>query len=76
MFCKQGIFAHCLGDEGAVGIGWVFGPIAGAQFFYATGTASNAQVLAISRGEQSPRAAQITWTGMATYGGSGCLASL
>lgn len=24
-FCKQGIFAHCLGDEGAVGIGWVFG---------------------------------------------------
>ena len=25
MFCKQGIFAHCLGDEGAVGIGWVFG---------------------------------------------------
>jgi alcohol dehydrogenase len=25
LFCKQGIFAHCLGDEGAVGIGWVFG---------------------------------------------------
>jgi alcohol dehydrogenase len=24
-FCKQGLFAHCLGDEGAVGIGWVFG---------------------------------------------------
>ena len=24
-FCKQGVFAHCLGDEGAVGIGWVFG---------------------------------------------------
>ena len=24
-FCQQGIFAHCLGDEGAVGIGWVFG---------------------------------------------------
>ena len=40
------------------------------QFFYATGTTSNAQVLAISRGEQSPRAALITWTGMATYGGS------
>ena len=40
------------------------------QFFYATGTASNAQVVAISRGEQSPRAAHITWTGMATYGGS------
>jgi hypothetical protein len=40
------------------------------QFFYATGTTSNAQVLAISRGEQSPRAARITWTGMATYGGS------
>jgi hypothetical protein len=35
------------------------------QFFYATGTASNAQVLAISRGEQSPRAARITWTGQA-----------
>jgi hypothetical protein len=40
------------------------------QFFYATGTTSNAQVLAISHGEQSPRAAHITWTGMATYGGS------
>jgi alcohol dehydrogenase len=24
-FCKQGLFAHCLGEEGAVGIGWVFG---------------------------------------------------
>ena len=24
-FCRQGLFAHCLGDEGAVGIGWVFG---------------------------------------------------
>lgn len=24
-FCKQGIFAHCLGDEGAVGLGWVLG---------------------------------------------------
>lgn len=24
-FCKYGIFAHCLGDEGAVGVGWVFG---------------------------------------------------
>jgi alcohol dehydrogenase len=24
-FCKQSLFAHCLGDEGAVGIGWVFG---------------------------------------------------
>ena len=40
------------------------------QFFYATGTTSNAQVLAISRGEQTPRAAHITWTGMATYGGN------
>jgi hypothetical protein len=40
------------------------------QFFYATGTTSNAQVLAISHGEQSPRAAHITWTGMATYGGA------
>jgi len=40
------------------------------QFFYATGTTSNAQVIAISRGEQFPRAAHITWTGMATYGGS------
>jgi hypothetical protein len=39
------------------------------QFFYATGTTSNAQVNAISRGEQSSRAAHITWTGMATYGG-------
>jgi hypothetical protein len=40
------------------------------QFFYATGTTSNAQVVAISRGEQLPRTAHITWTGMATYGGS------
>ena len=24
-FCQQGIFAHCLGHEGASGIGWVFG---------------------------------------------------
>jgi hypothetical protein len=39
------------------------------QFFYTTGTTNNAQVFAISRGEQSPRAAHITWTGMATYGG-------
>ena len=41
------------------------------QFFYATGTTSNAQVIAISRGEQSPRAAHITWTGMAAYGSGG-----
>lgn len=25
MFCKQGLFSHCLGEEGASGIGWVFG---------------------------------------------------
>ncbi|GAB3128386.1 zinc-dependent alcohol dehydrogenase family protein [Glaciibacter psychrotolerans] len=24
-YCKQGVFAHCLGDEGASGIGWIFG---------------------------------------------------
>src|SRR5512132_1619938 len=24
-FCQQGNFAHCLGDEGASGIGWIFG---------------------------------------------------
>ena len=41
-----------------------------AQFFYTTGTTNNAQVFAISRGEQSPRAAQITWTGMTTYHGN------
>jgi len=40
------------------------------QFFYTTGTTDNAQVVAISLGEQSPRAAQITWTGMATYHGN------
>jgi hypothetical protein len=41
------------------------------QFFYAvTGNRINSQVLAISRGEQSPRTAHITWTGLATYGGS------
>lgn len=39
------------------------------QFFYTTGITRNAQVLAISSGEQSPRAARITWTGLATYGG-------
>ncbi len=41
------------------------------QFFYATGTTSNAQVVAISRGEQSPRAAHITWTGLAASGSRG-----
>jgi len=40
------------------------------QFFYTTGTTNNAQVFAVSRGEQSPRAAHIRWTGMATYGGN------
>ncbi|MEO6606235.1 MAG: zinc-dependent alcohol dehydrogenase family protein [Aeromicrobium sp.] len=24
-FCKKGLHSHCLGDEGAVGIGWIFG---------------------------------------------------
>jgi alcohol dehydrogenase len=24
-FCRKGIYAHCLGEEGASGIGWVFG---------------------------------------------------
>jgi alcohol dehydrogenase len=24
-FCKQALYAHCLGDEGSAGIGWVFG---------------------------------------------------
>lgn len=24
-FCKKGLYSHCLGDEGAVGIGWIFG---------------------------------------------------
>jgi alcohol dehydrogenase len=24
-FCRQGVFSHCLGDEGASGIGWIFG---------------------------------------------------
>jgi alcohol dehydrogenase len=24
-FCKEGLFSHCLGDEGASGMGWVFG---------------------------------------------------
>ena len=44
--------------------GRVLYPGHSTQFFYATGTTSNAQVIAISRGEQSPRAAHITWTGM------------
>ena len=24
-FCKKGVFSHCLGEEGASGIGWIFG---------------------------------------------------
>lgn len=24
-FCKKGVYSHCLGDEGAPGIGWIFG---------------------------------------------------
>lgn len=24
-YCKQGVFSHCLGTEGASGIGWIFG---------------------------------------------------
>lgn len=24
-YCKQGVFSHCLGAEGAEGIGWIFG---------------------------------------------------
>lgn len=24
-FCRQGVFSHCLGEEGASGIGWIFG---------------------------------------------------
>ena len=24
-YCKQGVFSHCLGDEGSSGIGWIFG---------------------------------------------------
>ncbi|PYI64099.1 alcohol dehydrogenase [Arthrobacter livingstonensis] len=24
-YCKKGMFSHCLGDEGASGIGWIFG---------------------------------------------------
>jgi hypothetical protein len=39
------------------------------QFFYTTGTTNNAQVFAVSRGEQSSRA-HIRGTGMATYGGN------
>jgi alcohol dehydrogenase len=35
-FCKQGVFSHCLGDEGASGIGWIFGHlIDGTQAEYA-----------------------------------------
>ena len=41
------------------------------QFFYATGTRSNAQVVATSRGEQTPRAARITWRGLAASGSGG-----
>src|SRR5262249_47516558 len=41
------------------------------QFFYTRGTTSNAQVVAISRGEQSPRGAHITWTGLAASHGGG-----
>ncbi|MGV8979448.1 MAG: zinc-dependent alcohol dehydrogenase family protein [Cellulomonas sp.] len=31
-FCKKGLYSHCLGDEGASGMGWIFGHlIDGAQ---------------------------------------------
>jgi alcohol dehydrogenase len=33
--CKQGLYSHCLGDEGQAGIGWIFGhPIDGTQAEY------------------------------------------
>jgi hypothetical protein len=41
------------------------------QCFCATGTTSNAQVIAISYGDQSPRAAHIAWTGLAASGSGG-----
>lgn len=25
IYCKDGVYSHCLGDEGASGVGWVFG---------------------------------------------------
>jgi hypothetical protein len=41
------------------------------QFFYVTGTTSQAQAVAITRGEPTPRPARITWTGPAASGAGG-----
>ncbi len=60
-FCQQGIFAHCLGNEGASGIGWVFGhlidgtqaefvrvPYAETSLYKVPDTVSNAQGVMLS----------------------------
>ena len=60
-FCQQGIFAHCLGSEGASGIGWVFGhlidgtqaeyvrvPYAETSLYKVPETVSNAQGVMLS----------------------------
>ena len=60
-FCQQGIFAHCLGNEGASGIGWVFGhlidgtqaefvrvPYAETSLYKVPDTVSNAQGVRLS----------------------------
>jgi alcohol dehydrogenase len=60
-FCQQGIFAHCLGSEGASGIGWVFGhlidgtqaefvrvPYAETSLYKVPDTVSNAQGVMLS----------------------------
>jgi alcohol dehydrogenase len=60
-FCQQGIFAHCLGNEGASGIGWVFGhlidgtqaelvrvPYAETSLYKVPETVSNAQGVMLS----------------------------
>jgi len=51
VFCKQGIFAHCLGEEGAVGIGWVFGHlIDGTQAEYVRVPYAETSVYKVPRG--------------------------
>ena len=60
-FCQQGIFAHCLGDEGASGIGWVFGHlIDGTQAEYVRVPVRRDLRLQGARGRHQPagRAAQ------------------
>jgi alcohol dehydrogenase len=60
-FCKQGLFAHCLGDEGAVGIGWVFGHlIDGTQAEYVRVPYAETSVYKLPDGVDDERAVMLS----------------